>query len=86
METFSTVLFVNHMPVGYRAVRLPDRLELSPAENPTRTVMPPMLIAEKHNDLWTVRGTENEDLVRQVLDEVHLSEQHTTTLDLSAAP
>lgn len=86
METFSTVLFVNHLPVGYRALKMPGRLELSPAEDPARTVTPPQLIAEYKNGMWTVTGTDNEDLIRQVLEEIRLSEQQTDILDLSAAP
>lgn len=86
METLSTVLFINHVPLGYRVQKTPDRMELHPAENHMRSEVPPRLAAAKKDGAWQVLGTQNKDLIRQVLDEIQLLEQRTPDLALSAAP
>lgn len=86
METFSTVLFVNHAPIGYRVHRSSDRAELNPAENPGRNQEAPVLVAAKNLDGWEVQGTDNPELIRQVVSELHRAEHHTAGEVLSAAP
>jgi hypothetical protein len=86
METFSTVLFMNHAPVGYRVQQTPGRLELHPADNPLRSEIPPRMTAEKNSGGWLVKGTDNADLIHQVLLEINLLEQASPGIRLSAAP
>lgn len=86
METFSTVLFVDQLPVGYKVRRTQNRMELNPAENPSRLVTPPQLVAENRGGRWEVAGTENPDLIRQVLDEVAMAQSPFGFMALSAAP
>ncbi len=86
METFSTVLFVNEAPVGYSVQRSAERIELNPAENPAREGRPPHLVAEKRDGAWNVSGTDNQELIQQVLDEVSFSETRSIDPSLSAAP
>ena len=86
METFSTVLFVDQAPVGYKVQRSPDRIELNPAENPSRSIQPPHLVAHNRGGRWEVAGTENQDLIQQVLDEVSTLQAPYIPITLSAAP
>lgn len=85
METFSTVLFMNHAPVGYRVQTTPGRLELHPAHNPLRSEAPPRMIAEKRPGGWQVQGTDNADLIHQVLEEIIQLERRVPGITLSAA-
>jgi hypothetical protein len=86
METFSTVLFVNHAPVGYRVECNQERAELSPAENPSRTDDAPRIIAEKSPAGWQVQGTDNQELIEQVIAELRLTQYRSANDPLSAAP
>ncbi|OLY93567.1 hypothetical protein SAMN05444008_108164 [Cnuella takakiae] len=86
METFSTVLFVNHAPVGYRVQCDNERAELSPAENPSRKDVAPRIIAEKSPAGWQVQGTDNPELIRQVISELQLTERGPAPVFMSAAP
>jgi hypothetical protein len=86
METFSTVLFMNHAPVGYRVQQTPGRLELHPADNPLRSETPPRMVAEKTAGRWQVQGTDNADLIHQVLLEINMLERSSAGITLSAAP
>ena len=86
MEIFSTVLFVDHAPIGYSVQKNADRVELNPAENPARTHEPPRLVAEKKDGAWNVSGTDNAELIQQVLEEVNLAERGLAGPELSAAP
>ena len=85
METFSTVLFVDQAPVGYRVQRSLDRIEFNPAGNPSRLIQPPQLVAQHRGGRWEVAGTENPELVQQVLEEVAAQNVYAPA-QLSAAP
>ncbi|HZH38134.1 MAG TPA: hypothetical protein VEX65_12705 [Flavisolibacter sp.] len=86
METFSTVLFVDQSPIGYLVQRSQSRVELNPAENPSRPVAPPHLVAEHRGGKWEVNGTENQELIRQVIEEIITVQSPATFITLSAAP
>lgn len=86
MHVFSTVLFVEGNPVGYRVYRENDRLVLNPAENPSRHVFPPSISARREGDQWLVDGTTDRDLIDQVIEDVRLNESNIPQNDLSAAP
>lgn len=73
MLLFSTVLFVDGNPVGYHVYKEDDRLALHPAENPNRHIHPPTLSAQNTEGNWIVQGTQNRDLIDQVIEDVTLS-------------
>ena len=68
---FSTVLFVDGNPVGYK-VRNEDNNHfiMNPAENPGREVLPPILHVSQIAGHWQVQGTSNTDLIDQAIEEV----------------
>jgi hypothetical protein len=71
MMAFSTVLFVDGNPVGYKAhIEQRNRLILNPAENPHREIHPPVLKAIHESGVWHVEGTQNQDLIEQVIEDV----------------
>jgi len=86
MHVFSTVLFVNGNPVGYKVYKQNDRLLLNPAENPNREVFPPAISARNEGGEWLVEGTNDRDLIDQVIEDVMLNEGRLPNNDLSAAP
>lgn len=63
-----------------------DRAELNPAENTGRTQDAPFLVAEKNLNNWEVQGTNNPELIRQVVDELQRTEHQGVGEVLSAAP
>ena len=85
MLLFSTVLFIDGKAVGYKVVEEENRLILNPAENPSRDTPAPVLSALRQAGEWRVEGTTNRDVIRQVIEDVTLSESLSTNL-LSAAP
>lgn len=85
MLLFSTVLFVDGNPVGYKVYEEQNRLVLNPAENPNRDIHPPVLAAKNKSGKWLVEGTENKDLIDQVLEDISLN-NHLPYQTLSAAP
>jgi hypothetical protein len=87
MNEFSTVLFVNGAPVGYKVSRNADLVLLNPAENPSRTVVAPHLSARQVNGSWEVEGTQNSDLISQVIQDVSRNgDFDRKRIVLSAAP
>jgi hypothetical protein len=86
METFSTVLFVDQSPIGYTVQRSATRMELNPAENPSRAFTAPHLVAENRGGRWEVAGTENPEIIQQVLDELTHNQVTGMPTYLSAAP
>jgi hypothetical protein len=86
MHVFSTVLFVDGNPVGYKVYKQNDRLVLNPAENPNREVLPPAISARNEGGEWLVEGTTDRDLIDQVIEDVTLNENRLPYHDLSAAP
>lgn len=84
MVLFSTVLFVDGNPVGYKVMEEErNRLSLNPAENPNREVLAPVIKAKKEGNNWRIEGTYDRDLIDQVLEDISM--QLPTTLQ-SAAP
>lgn len=86
MQVFSTVLFVDGHPVGYRVVRGSEGLVLNPAENPSRIVVAPALSASFDEGTWSVKGTFDQNLIDQVLEDVRNNEGKIPQSVLSAAP
>ncbi|ANE52477.1 hypothetical protein [Flavisolibacter tropicus] len=86
MHVFSTVLFVNGNPVGYKVFKQENRLVLNPAENPSREILPPAISARNEGGEWLVEGTSDRDLIAQVIEDVTLNEGRLPTALLSAAP
>lgn len=73
MVLFSTVLFVDGNPVGYKVVEEGrNRLSLNPAENPSREIAPPVMYAQNEEGYWKVEGTQDRDLIDQVLEDISL--------------
>jgi hypothetical protein len=70
MLLFSTVLFVEGNPVGYQVHEEKDRLVLNPAENPNRGLIPPVLEVVRNPAAISVRGTNDRDLIDQVIEDV----------------
>ena len=72
MMLFSTVLFVDGNPVGYKVHEEKNKLILNPAENPNRDIEPPVLSAKNRNGQWHIEGTEDRGLIDQVIEDVSL--------------
>lgn len=85
MKTFSTILFVHDMPVGYTVLRSNDKISLIPAENPGRVVSAPLLTVSKKEGRWQVQGTKNPELVVQVLESIVGNEKNIPQNNMSAA-
>lgn len=84
MVLFSTVLFVEGNPVGYKVLEEErNRLSLSPAENPNRAVVAPVIKARNENGFWRVEGTQDRDLIDQVVEDLAMQ---LPAGALSAAP
>jgi hypothetical protein len=86
MYQFSTVLFVDGNPVGYKVSRDEDRAVLNPAENPNRHILPPAISARRVGGQWLVDGTSDRDLIAQVIEDMILNEGKIPQNSLSAAP
>lgn len=86
MHLFSTVLFVDGNPVGYEVFKEPNSLRLNPAENPNRGTKPPVIRARHVMGSWEVEGTDNRDLIDQVIEDVSLNNSFLPRQILSAAP
>ena len=83
---FSTVLFVDGNPVGYKVcLEDTDHIVMNPAENPGREILPPILHVSNISGHWQVEGTQNRDLIDQVMEEVKLN-MHYPVHQYSAAP
>jgi len=85
MLLFSTVLFVDGNPVGYKVFKEKNRIVLNPAENPNRNIHPPVLTVKNKDGKWLVEGTFNRDLIDQVIEDVSLNDR-LPSYELSAAP
>ena len=73
MVLFSTVLFVEGNPVGYKVLEEErNRLSLNPAENPNRDVAAPVIQARNEDGFWRVEGTHDRDLIDQVLEDLSM--------------
>jgi hypothetical protein len=73
MTLFSTVLFVDGNPVGYKVMETErNRLALNPAENPNRKVQAPVMFARKDGRRWQVEGTHDRDLIDQVIEDLSI--------------
>lgn len=86
MHVFSTVLFVNGSPIGYKVYKENDRLLLNPSENPYRSILAPVISVQQRNGKWQVEGTGDQDLIDQIIEDVTLNEEKLPFNDLSAAP
>jgi hypothetical protein len=83
---FSTVLFVEGNPVGYQVITPDaDHFIMNPAENPSRQILPPVLHVTNVSGQWKVEGTQNADLIEQVMEEVRIN-SHFPPHQYSAAP
>ncbi len=83
---FSTVLFVNGNPVGYKISTMDaNHVVLNPAENPERVFQPPVLEARNNSGRWLVEGTDNQDLIDQVVEDMDVR-FHLPTHSYTAAP
>ena len=87
MHVFSTVLFVDGNPVGYKVFQQDQRLLLNPAENPSREVYAPPMQARNEQGNWLVEGTNDRNLIDQVIEDVTANgEGSFRQLELSVAP
>lgn len=86
MHVFSTVLFVDGNPVGYKVFKEADRLFLNPAENPNREIFAPAMRAHQKDGAWLIEGTSDRDLIDQVIEDVSTTGHQVMRNDLSAAP
>lgn len=86
MTAFSTVLFVDGNPVGYKvSSEINGHLVLNPAENPEREIFPPVLHARNIEGKWQVEGTMNADLIEQVREDMLIKMEFSKNL-FTAAP
>lgn len=73
MILFSTVLFVEGNPVGYKVEEEGrNHLSLNPAENPNREVVAPVMHVKNEGGNWRVEGTQDRDLMDQVLEDISI--------------
>ena len=75
MLLFSTVLFIDGHPVAYHVYHQKGRLILQPDDIIKTNIKVPVLTAVKKENLWMVTGTEDENLVEQVLEDIKNNEQ-----------
>jgi len=85
MRLFTTVLFVNGNPVGYEVRQHQGRIQLNPAENPNREIVPPVIYVSTKDGHLKVEGTSDQDLIDQVIEDVSQSDS-LPGQSLSAAP
>ena len=86
MHVFSTVLFVDGNPVGYKVFKEENRLFLNPAENPNRGISAPAMRAHHEGGRWLIEGTTDRDLIDQVIEDVSTTGHQLMRNELSAAP
>lgn len=71
MQLFSTIVFIDGVPVGYRVFRdEQNRFNLTPAESATREVEAPRLSAAQVDGKWEVAGTTNNRIIEQVVQDL----------------
>jgi len=85
MHLFSTVLFVNGNPVGYKIEKQNNRILLSPAENPNRETAPRIEATERQGE-WLVEGTTDRNLIEQVIEDMANCNRFISRTPFSAAP
>lgn len=84
---FSTVLFVDGNPVGYKVFQQEHGLLLNPAENPNREVHAPPMRARNEHGHWLIEGTSDRNLIDQVIEDVTANGQDSSRQhELSVAP
>lgn len=72
MHLFTTILFVDGNPVKYDVRSEADRLLLLPIDNPNNYLVPPFLYAEADKNGWRISGTQDRDLMDQVIEDICL--------------
>lgn len=73
MHLFTTILFVDGNPVKYE-VRLSESLFfLYPTDNPNNDIEPPLIKAKWSNGQWSISGTNDGDLIAQVVEDMNLN-------------
>ncbi len=78
MQLFSTVLFVDGNSVGYKVYEQNNRLVLNPAEKANPELFPPVLAAKNSGGKWLVEGTDNKELIDQVIEDIRLKDRSYT--------
>lgn len=59
--------------MGYKVLKEKNNyLLLNPAENPNREVVPPVIYARNEKGAWKVEGTQDRDLIDQVLEDISM--------------
>ena len=73
MFVFSTVLFVNGLPVAYQVYK-EYRLVFKPAVTGNVSTAAPVLFAEKKNNNWIITGTTDVNLEAQAIEDIQNNE------------
>ena len=73
MLLFSTILFVNGIPVSYDVYK-EYRLVFKPAEIKHTLNTVPLLYAEKNKNSWIISGTNDQGLVAQAIEDIKNNE------------
>jgi hypothetical protein len=73
MFVFSTVLFVNGLPVAYQVFK-EYRLVFKPAAIGNIPISAPVLFAEKKNHNWIITGTTDANLKAQAIEDIQNNE------------
>lgn len=76
---------MNGQPVGYLVSGEESHTRFHPAENPNRSQPAPELEARLVNGHWEVTGTEDRELIAQVVEEIGRLDR-VPHIGLSAAP
>lgn len=86
MQFFSTILFFNGNPVGYKISQQENnQLSINPAEHTGRTTTVPSLRATYIDGTWQVQGTDDLEVINQVVEDLRQNAPLLTNA-LSASP
>ena len=75
MLLFTTVLFVDGNPVAYSVFKEKSRVVLRPDALGETIEKCPELIAKKMKYQWKIKGTEDQNLVAQVIEDLTAREK-----------
>ena len=87
MLSFSTILFLNGEPIGYRVTREETGCRFQPSEGVAHPFETPAFRLEQEGGEWLTGAEIGEELFRQAVAEIQLHERNgLPSHPLSAAP
>jgi hypothetical protein len=81
MLVFTTVLFVDGKPVTYSVFKESSKVVLRPDAIEETMEKGPEIMAKKMKHQWKIKGTNDQDLVAQVIEDLTAREQQFHFVD-----